>query len=132
MSRDEVDVLVIGGGPGGSTAAALLAKAGLRVLLLERDRFLRCHISESLLASCQSTLKRSGAYDAGAAHGVLRQGAARGRRVLRGDGGGHVAARGGRRDPARRGGSCGDPTVGIAGAGAGRHGGDRPDRSPWS
>jgi flavin-dependent dehydrogenase len=64
-----VDVLVIGGGPGGSTAAALLAKAGLRVLLLERDRFPRYHIGESLLASCQATLKLSGAYAAVAAHG---------------------------------------------------------------
>jgi flavin-dependent dehydrogenase len=65
----QVNVLVVGGGPGGSTAAALLAKAGLRVLLLEREQFPRYHIGESLLASCQSTLKLSGAYDAVAAHG---------------------------------------------------------------
>jgi flavin-dependent dehydrogenase len=64
-----VDVLVIGGGPGGSTAAALLAKNGLKVLLLEREIFPRYHIGESLLASCQSTLKLSGAYDKVAAHG---------------------------------------------------------------
>ncbi|HEV7551764.1 MAG TPA: NAD(P)/FAD-dependent oxidoreductase [Candidatus Angelobacter sp.] len=64
-----VDVLVIGGGPGGSTAAAMLAKNGLKVLLLERDIFPRYHIGESLLASCQSTLKLSGAYDKVAAHG---------------------------------------------------------------
>jgi len=62
-------VLVIGGGPGGSTAAALLAKAGMQVLLLEREVFPRYHIGESLLASCQATLKLSGAYDAVAAHG---------------------------------------------------------------
>src|SRR4051812_23569567 len=49
---------------GGSTAAALLAKAALSVLVLERDSFPRYHIGESLLSSCQSTLKLSGAYDA--------------------------------------------------------------------
>ncbi|MEO5671282.1 MAG: NAD(P)/FAD-dependent oxidoreductase [Ramlibacter sp.] len=43
------DVLVIGGGPGGSTAAALLATRGLRVALLEKARHPRFHIGESLL-----------------------------------------------------------------------------------
>ncbi|MBF6520506.1 NAD(P)/FAD-dependent oxidoreductase [Nocardia farcinica] len=62
-------VVVVGGGPGGSTTAALLARAGIRVTLLERDRFPRYHIGESLLASCLSTLRLSGAYDKVAAHG---------------------------------------------------------------
>lgn len=43
------DVLVIGGGPGGSTTATLLAKKGLRVALLEKARHPRFHIGESLL-----------------------------------------------------------------------------------
>jgi len=60
----KVDVLVVGGGPGGSTAAALLAKAGLKVLLLEKEHFPRYHIGESLLASCLPTLRLSGAFDA--------------------------------------------------------------------
>ncbi len=45
----EFDVIVIGGGPGGSTAAGFLAKAGKRVLLLEKEHFPRFHIGESLL-----------------------------------------------------------------------------------
>lgn len=43
------DAVVIGGGPGGSTVAALLAARGRRVVLLERERFPRFHIGESLL-----------------------------------------------------------------------------------
>lgn len=43
------DVIVIGGGPAGSTAATLLARKGMSVLLLERDRFPRFQIGESLL-----------------------------------------------------------------------------------
>jgi flavin-dependent dehydrogenase len=50
MPEQEVfEVIVAGGGPGGSTAAALLAKNGRRVLLLEREKFPRFHIGESLL-----------------------------------------------------------------------------------
>ena len=43
------DVVIISGGPGGSTAGALLAQKGWRVLLLEKDRHPRFHIGESLL-----------------------------------------------------------------------------------
>jgi flavin-dependent dehydrogenase len=43
------DIIVIGGGPAGSTAATLLARKGFSVLLLERDRFPRFQIGESLL-----------------------------------------------------------------------------------
>ncbi len=43
------DVIVIGAGPAGSTAAALLAESGHQVLLLEREHFPRFHIGESLL-----------------------------------------------------------------------------------
>src|SRR5258708_27348211 len=67
--EQRVNVLVIGGGPGGSTAAAVVAIAGVSVLLLERETFPRYHIGESLLASCLPTLRLSGAYDKVAAHG---------------------------------------------------------------
>ncbi|MDW8245690.1 MAG: NAD(P)/FAD-dependent oxidoreductase [Sandaracinaceae bacterium] len=49
MSADLHDVIVIGGGPAGATVAALLAKSGADVLLLERECFPRFHIGESLL-----------------------------------------------------------------------------------
>ena len=45
----EYDVLIIGGGPGGSSAATFLARAGKRVLVLEKEHFPRFHIGESLL-----------------------------------------------------------------------------------
>ena len=43
------DVIVIGGGPGGSTVSTLLAQQGLRVELFEREMFPRFHIGESLI-----------------------------------------------------------------------------------
>lgn len=54
------DVVVIGGGPGGSTAATLLADAGRKVLLVERGRFPRFHIGESLMPESYWTFKRLG------------------------------------------------------------------------
>ena len=57
----DCDVIVIGGGPAGSTASAWLARAGRRVILLERDRFPRFHIGESLLASVNEPLRAIGA-----------------------------------------------------------------------
>jgi flavin-dependent dehydrogenase len=60
MQDDLYDVAIIGGGPAGSTAAALLARAGRRVIVLERERFPRFHIGESLLPSLSSIFERLG------------------------------------------------------------------------
>ena len=49
MTDDRCDVLVIGGGPAGSTISALLAQRGRDVVLLEKSRHPRFHIGESLL-----------------------------------------------------------------------------------
>lgn len=54
------DVAIIGGGPAGSTAATLLAKAGRRVIVFEREKFPRFHIGESLLPFSVQTFDRLG------------------------------------------------------------------------
>ena len=46
---DSYDVVVMGGGPGGSATSALVAEAGYRVLLVEREAVPRFHVGESLM-----------------------------------------------------------------------------------
>ncbi|KAJ7101319.1 putative halogenase [Mycena belliarum] len=55
------EMLVIGGGPAGSFAAAALAREGFEVTLLEREHFPRYHIGESMLPSCRPFLRFIGA-----------------------------------------------------------------------
>jgi len=57
---NQFDAIVIGGGPAGSTTAAVLAQKGRRVLLLEREKFPRYHIGESLIPYTYFPLKRIG------------------------------------------------------------------------
>ncbi len=71
----DADVVVIGGGPGGSTAAALMAQRGLRVVLLEKDRHPRFHIGESLLPANLQLLEKLGVADAVRAIGMEKWGA---------------------------------------------------------
>src|SRR5205823_8113392 len=52
------DVIVIGGGPAGSTVSTLIAQQGYRVQLFERERFPRFHIGESLIPQTYWVLKR--------------------------------------------------------------------------
>ena len=67
------DVVVIGGGPAGSVTATLLADAGHRVLVLERERFPRYHIGESLLSATLPILDAIGATPLIERHGFLRK-----------------------------------------------------------
>ncbi|MFD4986519.1 NAD(P)/FAD-dependent oxidoreductase [Streptomyces sp. NPDC058374] len=62
MSK-KLEVLIIGGGPAGSTAGSLLAKAGMSVKLLERAVFPRYHIGESITTSCRGILDYLGALE---------------------------------------------------------------------
>ena len=74
------EVLIIGAGPAGAVAAALLCRQGLRVLMLEREQFPRFSIGESLLPQSMEYLEQAGMLDAVARAGFqIKNGAAFGR-----------------------------------------------------
>ena len=56
----DFDALIIGAGPAGTSAAAILAEYGRRVLILEREKFPRYHIGESLIPFTYGPLERIG------------------------------------------------------------------------
>jgi FADH2-dependent halogenase len=72
-SNWEFDAVVVGGGPGGSSAATALARCGRRVLLLEREQFPRFHIGESQLPWTNEVLRALGVHDTIAAAGFVRK-----------------------------------------------------------
>lgn len=71
--QKEVDVLVIGAGPSGSIAAAIMHRAGLKVHVVEKMRFPRFVIGESLLPRCMEALDEAGLLEAVKARGFQRK-----------------------------------------------------------
>jgi len=69
----DYEVIVIGGGPAGAAAARRLARRGRRVLLVERRRFPRFHIGESMLPASNAVFRQLGLTDAVAAAGFVRK-----------------------------------------------------------
>ena len=74
VRQEEFDVVVVGGGPAGSTLGTLVAMQGHRVLLLERETFPRYQIGESLLpATVQGICRLLGVFDEVSAAGFPRK-----------------------------------------------------------
>lgn len=64
MNTEKVDVLVIGAGPAGTVAASIIHKAGFKVKIVEKLKFPRFVIGESLLPRCMEALEEAGFLDA--------------------------------------------------------------------
>ena len=60
MKDYDYDTIVVGAGPAGSTTSALLAEKGHKVIMIEKDKFPRYHVGESLMPFCYFTLERLG------------------------------------------------------------------------
>ncbi|TCD62537.1 hypothetical protein EIP91_006764 [Steccherinum ochraceum] len=73
LPPQHAQVLIIGGGPGGSIAASALAREGLDVVVLEMAQFPRYHIGESLIPSARHFLRFVGAEEKVINHGFLRK-----------------------------------------------------------
>jgi flavin-dependent dehydrogenase len=70
---ESYDCIVMGAGPAGSTVAALVAKAGFSVLLVERERFPRRHVGESLMPDSYFVFERLGVLEKMKASGYAKK-----------------------------------------------------------
>lgn len=77
MRTEQVDVLVIGAGPAGTVAASIVNKAGYKVKIVEKMKFPRFVIGESLLPRCMEALEEAGFLDAVKAKGFQDKGGAK-------------------------------------------------------
>lgn len=73
LMNQHPDVIIIGGGPSGATAATILADFGRSVLVLERSKFPRHHIGESLMPNTYWTFKRIGMLEKMKQSGFVRK-----------------------------------------------------------
>ena len=73
QALEHCDAIVIGGGPSGSTTAALLAEKGWKVILLEKEKFPRYHVGESLMPFCYFTFERLGVLDKMEEHAFVKK-----------------------------------------------------------
>ena len=71
--RNHFDAIIIGAGPAGSASAAVLGEYGHRVLVLEREKFPRYHIGESLIPFTFHPLERLGLIPAMKASAFVQQ-----------------------------------------------------------
>jgi flavin-dependent dehydrogenase len=69
------DVVIAGGGPGGSICASQLAKRGVRVLVLEKAHHPRFHLGESLLPQSMPVLKQIGVFEEVSSRFMVKRGA---------------------------------------------------------
>jgi len=77
MKREKTDVLVIGAGPSGTVAASMVNKGGLKVKIVEKQKFPRFVIGESLLPRCMEALEAAGFIDAIKSHGFQEKAGAK-------------------------------------------------------
>ena len=82
MKNENVDVLIIGAGPSGAVSAAYLHKQGLKVKVVEKSKFPRFVIGESLLPRCMDHFEEVGLLDSLMAKGFEKK---KGARFMRGD-----------------------------------------------
>ncbi len=73
MHTHDYDAIIIGGGPAGSTAGAYLAREGLRVLIVEKERFPRFHIGESVMPVSNAILRETGVWEKVERAGFVRK-----------------------------------------------------------